>query len=63
MVVALELGGVASSLVGSTFIRGALGGEKRFLAICAELLAGLVVVLGIDPLNGLDFTPALCVLK
>jgi hypothetical protein len=63
MVVSLELGGVASSLVGSAFIRCALGGETRFLAIGSEVLAGLVVVLGIDLLNGLDFTPALCVLS
>jgi ABC-type multidrug transport system ATPase subunit len=47
---ALGLGGVASSLVGSAFIRRISGGEKRRLTIGAELVAGHAVLLGIEPL-------------
>jgi ABC-type multidrug transport system ATPase subunit len=55
--------GVASFLVGSSFIRGISGGEKRRLTIGAELVAGQAIVLGIEPLNGLVSTLSLRVLK
>lgn len=59
----LGLDGCRGTKVGGTFFRGCSGGQKRRIAIGAELVAGPEVLLCDEPTSGLDSASALEVVR